>query len=259
MSESGAGVEPSVDQFDDLRQQVTYLQEALAAVGGGGVDAVVFGGPESEQIYTVGGADKPYRALVESMGEAAATVSEGGVVLYANPRFAEALGGTDGSSMSGRSLTDFVPVDQLPVITALLGTRASETRRDEITLVGTSQQKVHYLASVTDLDLDEDDLVVRCLVLTDLTLQKTVERQVAEDAARAERQQVAREVNDTIVQGLVAAEMALDLGQTELARSVIGRTSDHARHWIGQLAGTDQLRPGMALRQGPARGERDAP
>ena len=100
---------------------------------------------------------------------------------------------------------------------------------------------------------------MRCLLLTDLTLQKLVERQVAADAARTERQQVAREVNDTIVQGLVAAEMALDLGQTELARSVIGRTSEHARHWIGQLAGSDQLQPGMALRQGPARGGREAP
>ena len=250
--------EPTEGELEELRQQVTYLQQALDAVGGSGVDAVIFGGPDSQQIYTVSGADRPYRVLVESMGEAAATVSEGGVVLYANPRFAEALG-VDGGPMTGRNLTDFVPVEQLPVLTALLGTRSTETRRDEITLTGTSRTPVPYLVSVTDLDLDENDLVVRCLVLTDMTLQKTVERQVAADAARTERQQVAREVNDTIVQGLVAAEMALDLGQTELARSVIGRTSEHARHWIGQLAGSDQLQPGMALRQGPARGGPEAP
>jgi signal transduction histidine kinase len=187
------------------------------------------------------------------MGEAAATVTVGGVVLYANPRFAEALGGSDGTSMTGRSIADFVPVEQLAVLTTLLGARSEDTRRDEITLTGTGKGPVSYLVSVTDLDLDEEDLVVRCLVLTDLTLQKTVERQVVAEAARAERQQVAREVNDTIVQGLVAAEMALDLDQVELARSVIGRTSEHARHWIGELAGSDQLQPGMALRQTPAR------
>ena len=68
--------------------------------------------------------------------------------------------------------------------------------------------------SSTDIDLD--GVLVRCLVLTDLTMQKLVEKQMAADVAQVERQRVAAEVNDTIVQGLVAAEMALDLGQVEL-------------------------------------------
>jgi PAS domain S-box-containing protein len=250
--------EPTADELENLREQVTYLQQALDAVGGTGVDAVVIGGPDSQQIYTVSGVDKPYRVLVENMGEAAATVSEGGVVLYANPRFAEACG-TEGGSMAGRDLAEFVPVEDLPLLTSLLGSRSEETRRREITMTSADGTAVPYLVSVTDLDLGEGDTVVRCLVLTDMTLQKLVERQVAADAARNERQAVAREVNDTIVQGLVAAEMALDLGQVDLARSVIGRTSEHARHWIGQLAGSDQLQAGMALRQGPARGGPEAP
>ena len=74
------------------------------------------------------------------------------------------------------------------------------------------------LVAATDLDID--GALVRCLVLTDLTMRKLVEQQSVEEAAQGERQRVAREVNDTIVQGLVTAEMALDLGQVERARNV---------------------------------------
>ena len=44
-------------------------------------------------------------------------------------------------------------------------------------------------------------------------------------------------MNDTIVQGLVTAEMALDLDQHDYARAVIASTSEQARDWIGELAG----------------------
>ena len=123
--------EPTADELDELRDQVTYLQQALAAVGGSGVDAVVIGGPDSEQIYTVSGADRPYRVLVENMGEAAATVSEGGVVLYANARFAEVLG-ADGAIISGRDLADYVPRRAAPAADHAAGValRGDQATRD---------------------------------------------------------------------------------------------------------------------------------
>ena len=42
--------------------------------------------PDQEQVYTLTSADRPYRVIVESMGEGAATVSERGVILFANPQ-----------------------------------------------------------------------------------------------------------------------------------------------------------------------------
>ena len=65
-------------------------------------------------------------------------------------------------------------------------------------------------------------------------------------------------MNDTIVQGLVTAEMALDLGQLEHARAVIASTSSRARHWIGELAG-DHLEAGMAVRSSAAQPEAETP
>jgi signal transduction histidine kinase len=73
---------------------------------------------------------------------------------------------------------------------------------------------------VTDA-LDMEGVLVRCLVFTDLTMNKRIEQQIAQDSMQLERQRVAREVNDTIVQGLVTAEMALDFGLLDQARAEV--------------------------------------
>ena len=49
----------------------------------------------------------------------AMTVSEHGVVLYANPQVASFLG-VERGSMAGRDIADYVSVDQLPTLTTLL-------------------------------------------------------------------------------------------------------------------------------------------
>jgi PAS domain S-box-containing protein len=240
----------SAKELEELRAQISYLQEALTAISVGGVDAVVIGEPEAEQVYTLTSADRPYRVIVEEMGEGAATVSESGVILFANPQLARFLG-VERDSMIGRDLSEYVAEDQQPALDTLLGASSATTRRAELTLTGPERTDVPFLVSSTDIDLD--GVLVRCLVLTELTMQKLVEKQVASDVAQIERQRVAAEVNDTIVQGLVAAEMALDLDQVDYARSLIAGTSRQARNWIGELAGDQELEPGMAVRRSPAR------
>ncbi len=230
-----------------LRERIVYLQEALAAISRGGVDAVVFGEPE--QVYTLTSADRPYRVIVESMGEGAVTLSERGVILFVNPQVAEFLG-VGASSMVGRDFADFVSEPQQAALATLLDGGGAETRRAEVTFERPDGTTVPFLVAATDLDIE--GVLVHCLVLTDLTLQKMLEAQAAAHAAQAQRRQVAREVNDTIVQGLVAAETALDLGRLDYAREVIGRTSSQARSWIGDLTDDHELAPGMAVRSTPA-------
>src|SRR5262249_47090168 len=68
------------------------LSETLQAIRGGSVDAVVVSGPDGDKVYTLQGAEHPYRLLVEAMNEGAATLDHSGVVLYCNARFGEILG-----------------------------------------------------------------------------------------------------------------------------------------------------------------------
>jgi PAS domain S-box-containing protein len=240
---------PPESELTDLRRQIGDLQETLSAISSGGVDAVVVGDVDNEQIYSLTSADRPYRVIVESMGEGAATVSENGVILFANPQLAKFLG-VDRDSMVGRDLAEYVGDGHRAALTSLLAESSAETRRAELHITGAAGNDVSFLAAATDIDLD--GVLVRCLVLTDLTTQKLFEKQLADEVARAERQQVAAEVNDTIVQGLVAAEMALDLGEVEYARGLIASTSNQARNWIGELAG-NRFEPGMAVRRTPAK------
>ena len=259
MNPPGESLDPAAMSPRELREQIAYLQQTLAAIRSGEVDAVVVGEPDREQVYTLTNADRPYRVIVERMGEGAATVSERGVILFANPQLAHFLG-VDRDSMIGRDITSYVDEDQQAAVASLLDTPSTETRRAELSIATTDGTGIPVLVAATALDLE--GVLVRCLVFTDLSMQKLIEHQLADEAVQVQRQLVAREVNDTIVQGLVAAEMALDLGQVEYARTMVARTSSQARGWIGDLAGDltedHQLTPGMAVRTSPARPEPEA-
>ena len=47
-----------------LREKIRELEETLDAIRSGEVDAIIVGKDDSRQIYTLEGADLPYRALV---------------------------------------------------------------------------------------------------------------------------------------------------------------------------------------------------
>src|SRR6185295_8815122 len=75
-----------------LRERLEEAEAVLAAVRSGAVDALVSGDPGSRNVFTLEGADKPYRSFVEAMHEGAARVDEGGWILYANEALARLLG-----------------------------------------------------------------------------------------------------------------------------------------------------------------------
>ena len=92
------------DELGRLRSQIEELDRALTAIRAGDVDAVVLGGPHGHQLYTLVSADRPYRVIVEEMGDGAVTVSERGIILYANGRLAD-LVGADRAALLGRDVT----------------------------------------------------------------------------------------------------------------------------------------------------------
>lgn len=248
---------------EDLPARVAELQEALVALRRGGVDAVVLAdgdGSGASEVHAFGGADRPYRTIVECMGEGALTVTRAGMVVFAN-RQVSALLEVAWDDMVGRDLAEFVGADHQPVLEELLATPPGEIRRAELILATRRGGDVPILVAATALDIEDTQL--RCLVVTDLTIQKEMERELAVEMVRAEqraeRQRVVHEVNDSIVQGLVTAEMALDLGQVERAREIVAAVSDQARKWIGVLAGGEEMAPGSAVRSTPATISRGAP
>jgi PAS domain S-box-containing protein len=168
-----------------LLREISDLSAALDAVRAGGIDAVIIPGPEGENLYTLTSTDRPYRVLVQEMGEGAATVSMRGVVLYANQRFAD-LVGHDRARLLGQDLTALVRARDATVLAELLATGAGDTAHKELTLLHPDGLSTPVLASVTGLDLGGGTLV-RCLIVADLTdvVNARLEAQAGEAALRA--------------------------------------------------------------------------
>src|SRR6202011_408965 len=65
--------------------------DVLRAIRSGEVDAVLVQGPRGVQLFTLKGADGPYRVLIEEMNQGAVTLSADGSILYCNRRFGDLL------------------------------------------------------------------------------------------------------------------------------------------------------------------------
>jgi formate hydrogenlyase transcriptional activator len=63
-------------EVQELRTQLEEAQETLNAIRRGEVDGLVVSTPKGEQVYTITGAEKPYRALIEDMREGAVMLSD---------------------------------------------------------------------------------------------------------------------------------------------------------------------------------------
>lgn len=178
-------------EAERLRQQIDELRSTLAAIRAGDVDAVVMGGPQGEQLYTLVSADRPYRVIVEQMGEGAITVSERGIVLYANRRASELLA-RPRPELLGHDVDQAVSPRSRPTLTRLLTAAAGTTVSAELELARPDGGGVYVLASVTALEFE--GVLVRCLVLTDLTARRRDEKALSD--AYAEITISARELEE---------------------------------------------------------------
>jgi len=97
---------------NELNVRLEEAEETLRAIHKGEVDALVVSGPDGEKIYTLQGADEPYRVFVEAMNEGAVTLTADGTIFYCNRRFSEIVRGVH-QRIIGSSLRDWVsPEDQ---------------------------------------------------------------------------------------------------------------------------------------------------
>src|SRR6202049_5276836 len=120
-------------QVTDLLARVAELEETLRAIRMGEVDAVLVSGPGGDQVFTLQGAEHPYRLMVETIDEGAATLAEDGTVLYANRSFAEIFD-IPLEKFIGAPLNDFVFGEDRELLAVLIADANLNIVRGEIRL-----------------------------------------------------------------------------------------------------------------------------
>ena len=220
---------PESSQLKKLRARVEELEETLSAISNGRVDALVLSGPHGDQVFTLQGAEHPYRVLVETMNEGAATLDIQGNVLYANAHLAEmfevAL-----EKFIGTPLADQVHPGERPKLQALLDEAAKRETKGEINLNSLAGRPRLIRLSLSPMQ--STGLQAVALVATELT-----ELAEANDALRSneealrqlsgrllqlqddERRHIARDLHD--ITGQKLAVLGISLSQVRRAKPLL--------------------------------------
>jgi PAS domain S-box-containing protein len=162
----------------ELRSRLEEATETLNAIRDGEVDAVVVGGPDGRQIYTLESADRHYRMLIEQMGDGAIMLSPEGAVLYANKALSEMLDAPI-ANLVGARFGPYINADSVAGFARLLahgGRTQLRLKRD--------RELTPFTVQISLVELEAGGQTLLCGVITDLTQTLAAVRDVAEARAK---------------------------------------------------------------------------
>jgi len=150
-------------EASDLRARLDEANEILRAIQAGEVDAVVVQG---NRLFTLNGADEPYRVLIEEMNQGAVTLSTGGSILYCNRRFANLLK-MPIEQIVGLAFENFVVPSERVAFATLLKNGRTGASSGEISLGAGGAAAVPMQLALGPLPADSAAAI--CLVATDIS------------------------------------------------------------------------------------------
>ncbi|MGH9347460.1 MAG: ATP-binding protein [Vicinamibacterales bacterium] len=231
-----------------LLARLTEAEQTLQALRAGEVDAIVVRGAAGEQVYTLHGAEEPYRNLVEQMREGAVVLAQSGDILYANARFA-ALVGEPLESVLGGHIGRFMAEGERCGFTALLksGSGTCQSR-----LASSDGTAIDVYLSLTTV-VSSQGTANLSLIVTDLS--ELVEARGERDRARRDSHtkneflaMLAHELRNPLgairsAVGVLECADARDVPATR-AREVIARQVAHLSHLIDDLLDVERVASG---------------
>jgi two-component system, OmpR family, phosphate regulon sensor histidine kinase PhoR len=164
-----------VHDINRLRQELEEANDALDAIRTGQVDALIVQGSAGPQVYSLKNADHAYRVFIETMNEGALTLNREGIILYCNSRFA-AITGIALAKLIGLPFYIFISPEQQVTWGMLCREGWKADSKGELFIMDKHKTPVPFLLSMKTLELDEG--VCLSVILTDLTPQKEIQRQL---------------------------------------------------------------------------------
>ncbi len=207
-------------QIRDLQMRLEEAEETLRAIRKGEVDALVVSGPQGDRVYTLKGAEQPYRVFVEAMNEGAVTLGPDRTILYCNNRFGELLNEPIERIIGSEIYKFIVPADRVGFESAF-ETGKEGSSKVEILLKRGDGQFIPVILSL--YPLESDDVPYICMVVMDLTERKRAEQELKESekqlkylasqlltAQEDERRRVAHDIHDSLGSQLSAVKFKIE-------------------------------------------------
>jgi two-component system, NarL family, sensor kinase len=192
-------------ELAELRARLAEAQETLRAVRTGEVDAVVVAGQQGPQVFTLEGAERSYRVLIESMNEGALTLAADQMILYANQRFARMMK-CPLEQVMGSSFRRFLSTEDRATLRSLLKRADQSGSKIQVLLHAGDGSRMPAQISIRPLTKHGFNRPIILMVVTDMTEAQRNEEMLRVlshrlvQAQEAERGRVARELHDNITQ-----------------------------------------------------------
>jgi two-component system NarL family sensor kinase len=240
-----------------LRARLADAEQTLRAIRTGEVDAVVIAGGAGPQVFTLQGAERPYRVLIEAMNEGALTLTEGKTILYANQCFSKMVN-CPLEKVIGGSLRRFLSIEDRVKLRAHLKRIKESGSKILVMLIAVGGSKMPVQISIRPLARNGLDVASFGMVVTDISESLRTEKLLQALTHRgmqmqeAERGSVAIELHDNITQLLCAILVRCQALAGNL--SALDRASEKEamkiREMLGETAGEVQrisrnLRPSV--------------
>lgn len=204
---------------EELRARLREAEETIEAIRSGGVDALVVAEPTGDRIYTLEGAERPYRLFVEEMEQGAATLQGDGTVVWCNRRLAQLLN-ISSEKLTGSALREFISPQHQSIFDNLLWQGQTRSGRAEAHLRRADGVFVPAFLTFNALPADCGSAIG--VLITDLTSQRHHEQLTAAHAALRESEaRLEAELADTRLLAAISAEMVREQNVQALYESIM--------------------------------------
>ncbi|MDP3071248.1 MAG: PAS domain-containing protein [Opitutaceae bacterium] len=249
--------QPAPRTLAALRTRLAEAEATIRAIRSGEVDAIMGTDKRGPQVFTLEGANHPYRVLIESMNEGALTLTADKTILYANHCFARMVL-CPLEQVTGGSFHRFLSAADQTALRSLMQRAAKSGSKIQACLRAGDGSRLPVQISVPKIAKARSSRGTIALVVTDMTEARRTEEMLRAFSNRvlqvqeAERARVALELHDHITQLLCAILFRCEALVMELSTNG-GPSLKEARH-LREMLGTTaheverisrNLRPGI--------------